>query len=188
MRYFFLIIFVVVACSKNGITEAELNQYIVKSENGLLKVHEKGGSLLKMQYRPQALVAKNTASDSDTSLHVDDKIYFLLQMSVDGKDIESYSLVKGVPLDKTVNFLSFHMAEQISLYDGHKTISPLTAFYSRTTGMLPYTQIMIVFDKKELTPITKELVITLKEIGLGTGDTQFNFSLEDIQKVPNLKK
>lgn len=172
------------ACKKKVTNQAELIAYINDPENGLKKEELIGKIKATLTYKPWQLVAANYKKKDISKFNFKDKLYFVLSLSADNKEI-----LRQLPFSQyseMVQVLAFRMNEFVSLtpYNA-KSIDPLECNFQQTYGMGIANNVLLVFNKSYLLK-AENLKINIKEFGLNTGDLKFKIQTKDIREIENI--
>jgi len=191
MKTFLNLTFVILlwSCSPPGpLDEPGLYQFIRNEQNGLMKVKESNGFSLALIYKPAELIAKQQLGSSSRkefdSLvnHFSKYLYFTLEMTYHGKDLETaFGSDPGSFADK-ISFLSSDFAQDIQLTSEKDTLSVLDFVYSRSYGMGVST-CMMVFEK----PKGEDFTIMVSGNKIGFDLKEFLFQKSKIENAPKLK-
>jgi hypothetical protein len=180
---------VVLSCTHQSQLEEEaLHRYVRTEGNGLIKAKEADGFHLAMIWRPTDLIAKQQAVKG-TKIEFDslasyfsNYLYFNLEITKDGKDLETSFANDPSSFAEKISFLSSGLAENIRIISEDDTIPALECIYSRSYGM-GASQCLIVLNK----PKKDFFQIEVKGYPIGFGKELFSFHLSDIQNAPRLK-
>jgi len=187
---------VLLGCSTpEYLSEEALKAYVLESENGVTKKHETNGFQSIVTLRPNdLLILQETRGevevDSTTLKKLSNKYkdyyYFILSLSKESKEAE-YQTGKGFgQFSDVVQTLSFRMADYVNLTTNTQDTIPVGDYiYPRTFGMSNASTLMFAFNKEKT--IDKEWIqFNMKEFGLGIGNQNFRFKIEDLTKVPKI--
>ncbi|MCH2196981.1 hypothetical protein [Kordia sp.] len=114
-------------------------------------------------------------------------IYFNLSMSHNNQE-----LLNTLPKDRhefgqMVQQLAFGMRDDLYLYNKQKDTLVMTDFvYPRMYGMSNATTIMLVYPRDEEKLTSEFLYLTLRDLGIGTGEVKFKIPTHIIQEEPIL--
>ncbi|MBN2613777.1 MAG: hypothetical protein JXB00_19625 [Bacteroidales bacterium] len=192
-----MLLLVVCLCfsCKRSLQEEKLLEYINDEKHGLIEQKLINGVQLKMVYKPSDLLAwqEIKVTDSITKEKAGEiraryakQYYFLLSVSLQGREILS-SAVDREWFSNMVNTLSFGMNDYVSLVtESLDTLKLITYQCPRTYGMSAGTDVLFVFEKKQLKP-NENLTLKINEFGLYTGDVRFKTKVRNIKKAPKLK-
>ncbi|GAB5400866.1 MAG: hypothetical protein Aureis2KO_24510 [Aureisphaera sp.] len=202
MKYFFNIVGLVLvvlasACSQTSFEDKpSLLAYIKNPENGYTQTKEVNGVEIALTYRPtDLLVAQELRGEaSKTTIESIRKkyskhLYFNLSISKNGKEILS-----SVPNDRSefgamVNKLSFGMGRSVHLFTDKKDTIPMTDYiYPRMYGMGKSTSMLLVYPREKELMDSNFFKVSLKDIGLSTGEINFKFDTEKIHSEPLLSQ
>ncbi len=173
---------------KAELGESDLFRFIREESHGLMKTKEQEGFRLAMVWNPNEFIArqqitKGTRREFDSlKEHFSKYLYFSLEMTKDGKDLEtSFAADPGSFADK-ISFLSSEFSQNIHLITKRDTTCALECIYTRSYG-IGLSQCLVVFEK----PNTKWFEIEVKGYPLGFGKQVFEFNQTDITNAPRLK-
>jgi hypothetical protein len=167
----------------------ELNAYVNKEENGLVKKQTIHGIDFELRYRPAELlvlqefgnkpaVSKDKLKESLQNYK--NQLYFLLSISSNDKavlqcipDFKKYSEV--------MQQFGFGMNNNVCLVNSVKdTLSLIDFHFIRFFGVGNSDDILFAFKRDSITP--EYYSFYLSEFGLRTGDIRFKFNGKDINK------
>jgi hypothetical protein len=182
------------SCSNSTLTEAELKAYVLNEENGLVKKSSRGDFQAEAYHRPNDLVIAQMAYDKSLTKDTLDSLrtaysdfsYFVLHMSKNNREVESYFAYNPILYNEIVNYLNGEIDQDMMLLHKSDTIKALQTIYSPALGSSNYTSVMAVFGTgiKQLPP-TIELV--WNDTQLNTGVHRFLFNKSDLKNTPQLK-
>jgi hypothetical protein len=141
-----------------------------------------------MAVKPNDLIAnqqvmRGTKREFDSlRKHFSKYLYFNLEMTKDGKDLESYFASDPEGFANKISFLSSEFAQNIQLVTELDTLSALECSYTRSYGM-GRSNCLVVFER----PKEKEFEIQVSGYPIGFGRQQFQFNLTQIENAPRLK-
>ena len=179
---FFIVCNLLLLNCKNTVSEKNLDKYILDSQNGLIKEQENNGIKISMVFRPEKLVSfKPESKLVNTS-----NLYFLLRISANGQNILNINDSKR-RLDLQQK-LSLEINDYIKVQNSKMQIQELEGFnYSQTSEMTPFTDILLVINKKKINYEKTEYVnFIMKELGLGIGNIELKFKKNDIEIIQNI--
>jgi len=184
------IILLISGCSSNRspVGEEALYNYVRDESNGLIQQVDVDGFHLEMIWKPTDLIAQqqmiNGTKHEFDSLknYFSHYLYFTLQMTYDGKDLETKFGTDPASFAGKISFLSYGFTENVRLKAGNKASPPLECIYSRSYG-IGASQCLIVFEM----PTTDDLEVDVDGTDLGFGRQTFPFKLSDIKNAPQLK-
>lgn len=184
-----ILVLVVGSCARtNQLDEKELYKFIRDEDHGLMKSKDKDGFHLAMVWKPNDLIVqqqldKGTQREFDSLTSYFSKyLYFTLQITKNGKDLETSFANDPASFADKISFLSSGFSQNIQLITKKDTVSVLECIYSRSYGM-GASQCLIVFDK----PTEDKFKIEVKGYPIGFGKESFPFRLSDIRNAPKLK-
>ena len=176
----------VLGCQSLPKTPEELTTYVQDPEHGLLQEKEVGAVRMQVQYRPTDLLV-NQELQHDYS---EEKVaalrhkygqyaYFILSYSQENKEA-LYQPTSYGQFSETLQNLAFRMDRFAQLTTAQQDTVPIADFvYPRTYGYGGSTQVMLVFDRKNI-PDTEWVQLVVDDVGLGAGSQRFRFRTQDI--------
>jgi hypothetical protein len=196
-RFFFrfcLLLFLTAAlfgCKPNEFsTVDELVHFLRSPENNLSYETQHDDLTISLSYKPTDLMVYQELGDSPADYtqlsnlqkKYDGYYFFILSLSHDTTN----SQVTGSFFEK-VQHLSYNLNDYVNL----TTSSMDTIFVgefapARSISTDKASDIIIVF-KKEKSKGQEWIQVNLNEFGLGVGDQQFKFHIDDLEQVPRLK-
>ena len=196
VKLFYTLLFftILIGCGRKSITDKELLDYALDADNGLLQREEKSNTVLEMYYKPKELVMKqellgisDAKTIADVTARFDSLDYFVLRLARAGKEIETSYASDPQRFNDVINYLSYYMAEDLSLINDRDTVPVLDIVYVRGFGATDATSVMAVFNSKLKTKdgIAK---VVFNDQKLGTGLNEFEFNTDDIKNIPSLKQ
>jgi len=184
----FLMLIISTSCShKTTMDEKELYKFIRNEHNGLIKSKETEGFHLAMVWKPNDLIArqqaiKGTKREYDSlTKYFSNHLYFTLEMSYDGKDLETKFGSDLASFPDKISFLSSGLSQNVQLKSKQDTLSPMECIYNRSYG-IGISQCLIVFEK----PKDNQFEVEVKGYPIGFGKQTFQFNLSDIENAPRL--
>ena len=183
VRWLFIVLYVasLTACSSGISTKADVIRYINDPENGLKKITESNNILTVLTYRPSLLMTSNAYRKNVPNAQFDDKLYFVLSLSANNAEV--LKQLEPGRYSTMVQVFAFNMSNYITISAGKgKGIAPESCFYQPTYGVSRANELLLIFDKKKLA-LTDDLYIDIREFGLGTGDMNFRFDSDDIERI-----
>ena len=180
--------------SKSFDSKDELVAYLQDVDNGYRFKKSINGIDFSLTYRPTDLMVLQFIDDSDQKAKVDrlrekysDYLYFNLNMSANGKELLSYNIQNRTEFGAKVNQLAFGMSEKMTLVSQDRDPLPLLDYvYPRTYGMGTSTEMLLVFENKSNT-LQDYLLLSIGDLGLGTGEVSFKIETKKIKNQPTLK-
>ncbi|MBN8696068.1 MAG: hypothetical protein J0L87_06025 [Bacteroidetes bacterium] len=187
-----LILFAVLffSCQSEFRDVQELNNYIQKSENGLIRVNKLGDIEIVVRYIPGDLFIKREF-DSGTKdidllkMKYYNNYYFVLTMKVNGQDLLNNTAVDKELFSKLNNELSFNLDERVKLVDQKDDTVQLSDFvFPKMYEFSKSTEILMVFKRDQIK--TKNFKIIVDIFDWPQKDKEFNFSKNSIENLQNL--
>lgn len=183
------------SCKPSAVNSKQMEAYIEKSGNGLIKSNNEKQVKVSVNFRPSDLLVEQelkafpytTLKTIDSLRNIYQKnLYFVLHMSYKEQEVLTGLVGESNKFSEMVEKLSFEMNNYISLTtDIGDTLQLLDFVYPRMYGMSGGTDIMFVFENKIHSGI-EELHFNLNECGLNIGKMQFPFKVRDIYSIPRL--
>ena len=183
------------ACN-HAMDEKSLSAYIADPDHGLIQEKMANGVSFKVIYRPQDFLVKQEmdAGLARTDMAIarlheqyNKQIYFLLSISKNNQEVLNSLAGDRESFSEMINRLAFGMGENVTLVTSESdTLEVVDAIYPRMYGMSNSTDILLAFKNKEIKK-AEYLKLTLKDLGLNTGNIDFKFNTKDIKRTPKLK-
>jgi hypothetical protein len=187
-----VLFFVCIGCTRY-LSESELRQYVTDPENGLVGHVEKGDVKIDVQYRPADLVMFRDLQMIDdehqreaATTKFDSINYFVMQMSMNEREIESRYAGDPRKFSEVVSYLSYGIASDLMLVTENDTINVLDVAYSRSFGSTGNTQLMIAF-KDDLRRRSGTARLLFSDNVFGTGFNEFEFDCDRFREIPRIK-
>lgn len=183
-----------VACSSPAyLTEEELGQFVLNPDNGLLKKTEANGLEMQVYYKPTGLLVAQELTDlSDTTQYqvLNNKYgqyaYFILDLSANNENA-LYQSGSYDRFSENLQTLAFRMDQYANLTTSQSDTIPVGDFiYPRMYGMSRSATVMFVFNKEKFAD-AEWVSFNIAEFGMGSGNQQFRFEIEDINNAPGLR-
>lgn len=195
MKRFIVALLLLTGCTQvSYLSEEELGKYILNEDNGLIKKKEAGGLNLQVYYKPTGLlVAQELGQKQDTALYnqLNKKYgayaYFVLDLSSNDKNA-LYQSGSYDRFSENLQTLAFRMDQFANLTTSAQDTIPVGDFiYPRLYGMSSSATVMFVFNNKKVWD-ADWVSFNLSEFGMGSGNQQFRFDVNDLKKAPKLKR
>ncbi|MDB5158416.1 MAG: hypothetical protein JWR50_3123 [Mucilaginibacter sp.] len=174
------------ACRKPIKTKLDLIQYINDENNGLIKSQVIKGVTIRLTYKPWQLLAANAGAINAVTLNqIKQKAYFTLGLSKDKKE-----LLRQLPFDQyseILQTLAFKMRPNINIRKNNKNVIEVEdCLFQQTYGMGRENNLLLIFEDSKLKD-ADQLIVSIKEFGLGLGDLKFQFNRSDINDLSGIK-
>lgn len=181
--------------SKSFDSKEELVAHLQDVENGYRFKKSINGVDFSLTYRPTDLMVSQFIENKYSQAEVDklrrqyeNYLYFNLSMSANGKDLLNQKAQNRAEYGAKVNQLSFGMAEKVVLVNQNRDTLPLLDYvYPRTYGMGASTDMLLVYENKSNTLKQNYLILSIGDLGLGTGEVSFKIDTKKIRQQPRLK-
>lgn len=180
------------ACKSRVATPAELHAYIVEERNGLTRSFETGDIKISVSYLPTDYWVSQQLNDQDVGIGVVDSLrsiyasrfYFLVSFARNGR--EALVASRSDSYSDLVHTMSFRMSDYVSLINEDNEDIPIGDYVlNRTYGLGTSTDVLFVFDDPKVHSSSR-FRLDIKEFGLGAGNHQFEFLLDDLTRSPNI--
>lgn len=176
------------SCKPTIESKADLHAYIGNTDNGLCDTIKQSEIVAKIKWQPWQLISNklgpNKGKEDSNSYMFSKNMYFVLSLSKDGKEV-----LRQLPFEKyseMVQVFSFRMADFISASSVEGiSIPPVESLFQQTYGMTDSNMLLVVFEKEDLKDC-KDLMITIKEFGLGIGDLKFRLDAGKTEMIEGL--
>jgi hypothetical protein len=197
LRKLFIIglIAILASCTSQFKSAEDLQSFITKEKNGLLKSKEVGNINIKIAHRPTDLLINqelNNKSYTEEDVNrlrekYDKYAYFTLSLSANNQEIESYNVSGQGDFGTRVQQLSFGMSDLVEIHTNQQdTVQVADYVYQRTFGVGNSSDMLFAFEKEKFKD-SKWLQFQLGDIGLGIGLNRFRFNTKDIKSVPKIQ-
>lgn len=182
------------AC-KSELNHEELIEYVNEEDNGLIKTKQLGKTIVELVYKPSDLLIQQDLSNKENSTqeeiekiksNYNNSLYFTLNLSVDGQELEVGGLQSKEKFAKRVELLSFGMRDRIQIKTSkNDSVSLLDYAYPRMYGVTGKSTMLLVFDRSQATD-GEWFDVIVNGYDLGVGINKFRFNTKDIEEVPQL--
>lgn len=183
-----IFVFLIYGCRERYLDEQGLNKYLLDESHGTMKQIEEDGFHLSLTYRPSEFIARQqtvtgTEEEFDSlRTYFDRYYYFLLDMTYQGKDLETSLALNPSRFAQNISYLSDKFSEDVRLITAKDTARVVDFVYARSYG-IGSSQFLLAFDK----PGQDKFEIQLKGYPLGLSKKAFLFDKGDLNKTPHLK-
>ena len=173
-------------------SETELLEYIQNESNGFLQEKTINGISFSLLYKPTDLLVNQEVKNGKDKIHelrnkYDQYLYFNLSMSKNNQELLSAVPKNRNEFGQMVNDLAFGMNQKVHLFTKTKdTIEIIDFIYPRMYGMSNATTIMLVYPRNEEKLKDDYLNLTVKDLGLNTGEVKFKIPTKIIKNEPKL--
>jgi hypothetical protein len=189
---YLFILYVCFGCTRY-LSEPELRTYVTDPGNGLTGEVKKGDVRIAVNYRPADLVMfkdLQMITDEDQReaavKRYDSINYFVMQLSMNDREIESIYAGDPRKFGEVVSYLSYGIANDLILIADKDTINALDVAYSRSFGSAGSTQLMVAF-KGDLRRRSGTARLLFDDNALGTGISEFEFDCDKLRETPRIK-
>lgn len=180
-------------CQKQAVTYSELMAYWTNDTNELCQQQHSGAVKVTICYKPTDLVAVQhyrrelqQAMDFDSLRSALNRyIYFTMDLSRHGRDIESNFAAYPAQYSKVISYLSYGARELIKLQCNGQTLPVADYAYARHYDMLGATKLLFAFDRCQVTD-QDQFTVVFNDNLLGFGSQKFKFSTSVIDTIPDL--
>ncbi len=201
-----LLIFVVSSCTLNttNYSPREYVQWINDPDNGMISEFKSENYTYSLQYRPVPFLVLLEANSPELSFKMFDSIsdeisgfqQFMLHVSSNDntQNWQEKSLRNFEGPDQQIRYFSFSMQNDFKLIQGVDTINCSMFHFERDYGIRPYGTFLIGFEcevaNKSVSNTSlngASLKIIYKDSSFDNEEIEFNFSSNNINKIPTLK-
>jgi len=184
------LIFCMLSCTRSKVTHNDLIQYIRDESHGLTHIVHSNNIKCEVVYQPtdammRAELYNDTARATIDSLRdkYSEFLYFLVRLSIDGKEIVPSS---GYSYGNVIQSMSFRMDKYVSMVGENGVNIPLVDFsMNHTNGMASATEVLLVFERPADSTL-EWLELILNDVGVGLGATRYKFMIDDLRKTPTI--
>ena len=189
------VIALLVSCTSQFKSAEDLQGFVTKEKNGLLKSKEVGNINIKIAHRPTDLLVNQELGNKDYTVEEVEKLrekydkytYFTLSLSANNKEIEAYNVNGQGDFGTRVQQLAFGMSDLVEIHTNQQDTVPVADYvYQRTFGVGNSSDMLFAFEKEKLKD-SKWLQFELEDLGLGIGVNRFRFNTKDIKNAPKVK-
>lgn len=192
---FFLIMIelLAISCTPKYLSEEELIDYVLNSENGLTKELTVEDFRISATYRPADLWIAQELGSSTDSIQIEklkekysSHYYFVLGLSKNDREAIQAATMPQAQFSELLQTISFRMSAYINITTSHRDTIPLADHsYSRTFGAGGSNEILLVFDNEKI--VDQEwFQINLTEFGLGLGRQSLRFECKNFHNTPQI--
>lgn len=173
---FLLPVLLLDSCSSSIRSKEELVKYVQDPDNGLLKQVDNGRLTVKVYYKPVDLVM-SPDEKTDSSPYS----YFTAEMCLDGKDLETFSLV-----NQPISQFLLNPAPCFSIETTKRRLPVLHVAYQPLSDITNSTTFLLVTeDISRLANEEEEIRVSINAPFLGN-EISLSFSIPTIKKTPHL--
>lgn len=184
----------VTSCQQQ-LDEAAFLAYIHNPDNGLYQQQTVEGVEVSIQYRPtEILIAQELKNNPQSGSNLDSlrkmynsKLHFTLSFSKDEQEVENQFLPDRSQYNQAIQYLSYGLANNISLVSSSDTIRPLGYVYPRMYSTTGRSSMFVVFDRDQLKEETGKFYILLQDTQLGLGMLVYPFRQRDLDNIPTIR-
>ncbi len=197
--------FFMVSCSDRSqvYKPSDYINWINNPENNLISEHKSDTFTYSIQYRPTAYLALMESGSPEIQIEEFQELekslsgqeQFLFRVSLSNG--ESNWLESGTKnfndFDEQINYLSFVMQKDFKLVKDQDTIDCSMFHFERDYGIRPFGTFLLGFYESTEKPVSvdsitdKSLKVIFTDSAFEDEIVEFNFSSNDIKKIPTLK-
>jgi hypothetical protein len=187
---FFLVLCFMFSCKHTINNRSQLIQYVNDLENGLTSHKEINNITTSVNYTPWQLFAIKEKDIRDrekfsSKYQLKDKLFFVFSLSF--KNRELLKQLNYEQYSEIIQVLSFKMNEFIELIpDSGQPVEPEICQFQQTYGLSKANSLIIAFKKNRILSY-KHLTVRINEFGLNTGNLNYVFNVNDINRIPEIK-
>ncbi|WP_431160488.1 hypothetical protein [Flagellimonas beolgyonensis] len=190
----FLVLMFFTCGAKSFDSKEDLLIYLKDTENGYRFQKSVNGIDYSLMYRPTDLLVIQSVDAEHREEEIfrlrkryGNYLYFNLSMSANGKELLDQRIGSRAESGAMVNQLSFGMSDKLNLIGEKRDTLPLMDFvYPRMYGMGESTDILLVYKSDAKVLEQEYLLLTIKDLGFGTGEVTFKIEANKIKNQPKL--
>ena len=191
-----LFLLIALSCGQPAfLSEQELKEYILEENSGLNAKKQLGNIQMQVTYRPTDLLILQELDDASNLTEINELrekyenyLYFILSLSVGGKDLLYRGSSNQQDFSNKLQTLSFGMGPFVSLITSEKDTIPVADYrFDRSFGLGSSSSLLFVFPREEIKNATK-LSFQTQEFGFGTGTQDFIFDRDKLDNHPRVKE
>lgn len=197
-RIFFCFAFVLMAlaCTPPSFnSRQDLLMYLRNEDNGYHFEKSVNSVLYSLTYRPTDLMISQFMDEKTEPRRIQKLrkkyskyLYLNLGMSSNGKELLSQNYGSRAEFGAKVSQLAFGMSKKMTLTSQNRDTLPLLDYvYPRMYGMSTSTEMLLVYENKPNTLEQDYLLLSIRDIGFGTGEVSFKIDTKKIKNQPTLK-
>jgi hypothetical protein len=183
---------IAISCTHPKVSEAELKAFVLNPENGLVKESLNNNLKGVCYLRPNDLIIAQKAYGLSFTMNQLDSmrlshqhlLFFTLQLSKDGREIETYFASNPEAYNDVLHYLSSEMRTDLRLTTKYDTLSPVEFLYSPGFGAAQATSLMVVFELKEKPD--NDLSMHWYDSYFKSGQHTYTYLLSDFNNIPEL--
>lgn len=181
-----------ISCTRPKVSEEQLKAFVLNPENGLVKESLNNNLKGVCYLRPTDLIIAQKAYglpytmsqlDSMRSSH-QHLLFFTLQLSKEGREIETYFASNPEAYNDVLRYLSGEMRTDLHLTTKYDTLSPIEFLYSPGFGAAQATSLMVVFELQE--EPDSDLSMHWNDSYFKSGQHTYTYLLSDFNNIPEL--
>ena len=189
-----LLFFTLLLSCSGDYTGQELQKWLSQKENGLIQSVENEKFKIEIQYKPTeymvAIENKNTIlTKEELETNKKDKEglqHFNIKLiSKTGEEMLKTDLAEGEDYQRRKKYYLNDFENDILLVDGQDTVAVVLYHFEISYGAVSFNNISIAFENTHKEIKNKKIIILDRVLGFEK--QEFNFSKEDLQKIPHLK-
>lgn len=184
------------SCASNSFdTKEQLLAYIMDEKNGYSQKKVINGVKFSMNYRPTYLIVANEWSETFGQDKLDQlrkkyepNAYFNLSISKGGRELLTNVVKDKEKYNNLLRTMSFGMRDKLTITNEVKDTIPLLDFIAPRMYDLSGSNTIMLLINKNHPGFAKanQLRIALDDIGFRTGEINFVFDMNKINKAPQL--
>jgi len=191
----FMVLMLVGSCNSRSFeTTSELRAYVRDSGNGYHLTKTVNDISYALTYKPTDILVKQELGNTYTNDDIvrlrrkyGDYLYFNLSLSANGQELLNKKAGNRNNFGALVNDLAFGMEEKVHLISQKRDTIPLMDYvYPRMYGSSQTTDILLVYPRDEKLLGGDYLLLSVGDLGFGTGEVGFKIKTNALVKEPGL--
>ena len=175
---------------KDSLSPEEYIVWIKSTDNGLTTTKNVGGYSYSLQYTPLDYILINEYKEALTEPVAkierkdrDGLQYFKLQVSTNsGTDILKNNVTSAAEYEQRLNYLAYHMQQDVQLVDQGDTLPCSIYHFERTYGLTPHRTILLGF--KASRGDSQDKVLVINDQLTQNGIVKLKIKGDQISKIP----
>jgi hypothetical protein len=170
---------------KVSMSKEDVAQFINNPENGLVKTSTQSEAVVQLIYQPCQFLFSEELKTGDPSFSCDSMLYLVMKLSRRGQEIETSFASDPHKFARVVEYLSNDISRDVVVEGNSLKVYPMDVHYTRTFGASTQTTVLLVFSLPAKT-IGSDIRLKFSDSELGTGLNEFEFQLDDINRIPSI--
>lgn len=173
--------------SKEYLTVDEFKEYQLNPQNGLLKLIKKDDLTIRAIYKPRNLLFLDRGIDEKNEINNFNELqYFIINISDHEKEVEGRFVQNSNEYKELITYLSSGMSSDVILRIGSEIIHPIDMRYTPSYGSSNGTSVLFVF-RDTISTGNENLIVEFNDKVFGVGQIEFEFDIDDIIRIPQIR-